>query len=96
MTVIMCDMLKATFVSVLSLIGITACVGLTGCASTVTGTGADGNPVTMKVGFGNRITTPGYTVEPAETVVNSAERVSMHAINTAPDAILKVAQSRQE
>lgn len=72
------------------------CITLAGCGSTVTGYNAEGKPVSVKVGFGNRIQTKDYTVEPAETVVNSAERVSIYAIQTAPEAIVRASQNRTE
>ena len=70
---------------------ILAALILTGCATTVTSTNTAGQPVSMKVGFGNRITTADYTVEPSEVVTNAAERVSMHAIQTAPETIARIA-----
>lgn len=65
---------------------------LAGCGTTVTSTNDLGQPVTMKVGFGNRITTKDYVVEPSEVVTNAAERVTVHAIDRAPDTIARIAQ----
>lgn len=71
-------------------------VSLFGCSTTVTSTNAVGQPVSMKVGFGNRITTQDYTVEPSEVVTNAAERVSMYAIQTAPETIARIASENTQ
>ena len=67
---------------------------LAGCASTVAGFDAQNRPVTMHVGFGNRVTTPGFTVEPSEAVTGAAERVATFAMQTAPEAIARIAAQK--
>ncbi len=64
---------------------------LSGCASTVSGVDAAGRPMSIKVGYGNRITAPGYIIEPSEAVVNSAERTAQYTLQTAPQLITNIA-----
>ncbi len=60
-----------------------ASLALSGCATTATTTGAAGEPITVKAGFGNRVTVVPITVEPSPVIVAAGERLAAVAGNAA-------------
>jgi hypothetical protein len=63
-------------------------MGLLGCASTATVVHPDGSSTVVKAGFGNKLTCGNVIAEPAQTVVDSGERIGSLIITTASEQLM--------
>ena len=61
---------------------------LSACASHVERTYADGSMTKVRVGFGNKISLDGTSIEPSELVINATERVATRVADKASEKIL--------